>query len=906
MKTRGPYIRTAVTAAIVLLLIACSTKKNTWTTRTYHNMTARYNVLFNARNAFEEGMKNMRQSNTDDYSALLPLFIVSNHENAKGSAAQMDITIEKCRKAIKVHSIKKKPKRDGSRIREEAYRNYYNQEEFNPMISRAWLLLGQAEFHKTDFMGAVGTFTYITRHFSTEKPVVVAATLWKARSYAEMGWLHEAETAVQSINESDVPYNLTTLYASTRADLLLKQKKGIEAIPFLSVAVQNERNKFQRSRFAFVLGQLYVLNGQRKEAAEHFALAAKLAQSYQMQFNANLSALQTEPNASKAIKELQKMARSSNNKNYLDQVFMAEGTQYLHVGKEQQAIEMYQKAIDKSIRNGIEKAVAAITLGDLYYGKRMYVKAHPCYQIAEQILPETHEDYKRVRDLSETLGTLVQHYNTVQLQDSLLYLSTLSEREQRKIIDKQIANLIKAEEEAARRAADSAALQVAQNNTLSNEPFKPVMGGRGRGEWYFYNAQLKTSGAIEFKRVWGSRPLEDNWRISAKSFGSDNSNVNDSTMKSTTGINSSDTVSTDPHDPNYYMAQIPKTVSSKQAANAQIANALLAIADIFENKLKDDALAAATYREFQRRFPDDNRKSDTYYSCYRIFGRTDSTAAQDEMRQRILVEFPSSKYAVMLSQPDYAERTARMLAVQDSLYAATYHAYMHGDFITVGSHYNLMAANYPLSELMPQFTLLDALATGRSGNHTLFRSKLDSMVAHYPAHEATTMARDILALMGQGKVSSTDSNPGSLLDKRSEQQAADSIATAVQKQFSTDLKMPYSVVLLLNPESNIKINQLLYDIAAFNFTRFLVKDFDLNVRTIERQDALVISNMENREAAVWYQRMLQSEQSLAALVSGGTCRCILIADENLKLIGYARTLAEYEQFAHANRLDTEK
>ena len=204
-------------SVLVVLCCGCSTKKNTRATRSFHQFTTRYNVYFNANNSFQNGKKSLEQAQVDDYTRILPMFPISNHDNVNVASGDMDRTIEKCRKAIKNHSITRKPKRDMKNWRKPKYQEFYNQDEFVPGVCQAWITLGKAELHKGDFIGAVGTFSYVIKHYPNHPAIVTEARLWLTRAYAEMGWIYEAEQAFEKVNENSVNRKLTLLYAETKA-----------------------------------------------------------------------------------------------------------------------------------------------------------------------------------------------------------------------------------------------------------------------------------------------------------------------------------------------------------------------------------------------------------------------------------------------------------------------------------------------------------------------------------------------------------------------------------------------------------------------------------------------------------------------------------------------------------------
>ena len=892
-------LKHSVWAVLMLLLVvstSCSTKKNTWSTRAYHSTTTRFNIVFNAQTNYDKGMGELQKMQQDDYSNILPMYPISNHANGQAVESTMDIVIEKCRKAIKLHSIQKKPQKNPKKSKDPEYQQWLKQTEFNPMVKKAWLLIGQAEFHKADFIGSIGTFTYITKHFSAEPAVVAEARIWMARAYAEMNWIYEAEEVLGKINENDVTTDLNGLFAATKADLLMKQGRYKESVPFLKIALDKEKNRYQRTRFNYILGQLLLLQNDRKTAANYFKAVLKLTPSYTMEFNARMQVLQAETtNPSKAIKALEKMAKSPNNKEYLDQIYYAIGNIQLFAGKEDKAITAYQTAIKQSTRNGIEKAVVLLKLGDLYYGKKKYIDAQPCYEEASTIISNTHTDYARVTKLAETLGDLAVNYNTVVLQDSLQYLSTLSDKEQREIVDKLIAKVIADEEEAKQRAAeDAAALNAAGD--------EPAFGSAGltpvgtTGEWYFYNPALITSGRTEFQRRWGKRKLEDQWRRLNKT--AQMAEVEETeTNAANTANDSLPPKMEDTKNPAFYLAQIPRTEAQKEQSNLAIAEALLNMADIYKNRLEDSEMAEAALLDFQKRFPKSDRLLESYYALYQVYGQLQKTAAQNSVRQTIVTNYPTSKYAIILSQPDYAERMKQMYVMQDSLYAATYTAYSKNEFKQVLSNYEYMASNFPLSTLMPKFTFLRALSIGKTASATNFQEALNKLVELYPSSDVASMSKDILALMAQGQQAQKGGSHGSLLSLREQEVQSEAQEPITTKTYTADKQTPF--VLLLKPSDQSSVNQLLFDLAAYNFSKFLIKDFDLAIRTIEGEKMIVISNFENYNEVLWYDKLLTTEPALTESVMAKIASRIYISNDNLALVTLL-SLKEYNQFFKQN------
>ncbi len=881
---------------ILLIITGCSTQKNTGATRGFHEMCTKYNVGFNAQNSYVEGQKAIDKGAKDDFTQLIEMYPISYKENQTVASSQMDRAIEKCRKAIKKHSITKKPERNKKKWKEPKYQYFYNQEEFVHGVKEAWILLGKSELHKGDFLGAASTFGYIQRHYPSDLEIVCEARIWQARAYGEMDWVYEAWQVFDQIKENDVVKRLNQDYAEVKAFLLMKENNYKEAIPYLQLAAKKESNKYLSSRFNYLLGQLYLEQNQRDKATDCFKLAVRQSQTYPMEFNARLMMLQCNDEAwEKNVKKLKRMAKNYNNKDYKDQIYTVVGNIYLSHKDTTEAIEAYKLAIEESTRGGVEKAAVLVTLGDLYYSQKEYIDAHPCYQEASGILKTEHPDYKRVSKLGEALGELAVNYNTVELQDSLQHLATLSEEEQLKIVEKIIDEVIAEEEEAARLAKEAETKGFEESTRPSMSV--PTLGGVK--DWYFYNDQLKTQGAQQFKQKWGKRVLEDNWRRANKvstapamedesdlSDESDGSGMSDESDQSDLGVPAH-------HKPEYYLSQIPKDSAAIAASNVAIADALYAMAGIYDEKLNDYLMSLETYKEFQRRFAKDARELEGYYSSYRVCGKLEDKEGQEAYRQKIVTEYPESKYAAVLSQPDYLERTKEMLAMQDSLYADTYAAYSKGEFNRVFANYDNMAKNYSMSSLMPKFAFLNALSIGKTQAEEPFYQALTELVEKYPQSDVTPMCKDILALMSQGREAQQGTTHGSILEKREELAQEEMVDEELKNAtFSADKKTTHYLLLIPRNES-VNINALLYDLAAFNFTKFMIKDYDLAKRSVGGLTYISITT-ESYEETEWYERTMLAEPTLQGKITLDQVERVIISEENLKLIEQGKTWEEYK------------
>ena len=866
--------------------------------RNYQALNTRFNVYFNGMNSYTEGLKNIQKANKEDYSMVIPMYPISHHSNANSATSNMDQTIEKCRKAIKLHSIKVKPEKDYKKANLPEYKLWYNQQEFNPALNEAWLLLAKAEFHKGDFLGSVGTFSYIVRHYAADKNVESTCQLWIARAYGELGWIYEAEQVLSKINQNNLKGSNTTLFASVNADLLLKKHLYKEAIPFLELALSKETDNSQKQRFGYILAQLYHLNGDDKAAYTAYSKVIKSNPPYEMDFNARISRAQLDQgNIASIRKELKAMLANRSNKEYMDQLYYALGNTYLHHSDTAKAIENYKLSAEKSTRKGIDKAVTLITLGDIYYQKANYVLAQPCYDEAGKIITNEHDDYARVTRRGEMLSELVTQNDIVILQDSLQRLAALPESKRIDVVNKLIQKLIADEKAAAEKVQKEK--QVANFN-LEDEMSMPPIGMNPPGsvaDWYFYNVDVMRKGEAEFIKKWGNRKLEDNWRRTNKStslFAEDNA-VAKVAKDSTDTISKSSNVVMDNKKPEFYLRQIPVTPAQIAKSTAEIGDALFKMGQIYKDKIADAPKAISTFNEFIRRFPNDERVADAYFNIYLIQTREGNQTQANIYRTKLINEFPDSKYKKILSQSDYTGRLERMYREQDSVYNLTYKAYNESNFEKVFKHVAYIRQNYPLSTLMPKFLFLNALSIGKKETPDKFKVALDSLVLTYPQSDVSAMAKDILALIKQGQEAKTGTSSGSLLSRR-EEKTKQEINEIAPQQFSTEKQTKHRLLLIstLNKEN---MNKLLYNIASFNFSRFMIKDFDLLISKFDStQNVLSVTNFESYDEAVWYVNSLKSDASITKLLTDFQANKIIISEENYALLKTGLSLNDYLAF----------
>ena len=885
--------------------------------RFYHALNSRFNIYFNGKMAFDEALLSMQTGYKENYSDMILMYPISAQPKDKSEpGGPFDVAIEKSNKAIKLHSIQTKPKKKPGWRNDPKQVAWQNQEEYNPFLKKCWMLMGEAQFYNADFLQASATFSYITRHYKEDPEIVASAKLWQARCYAEMGWNYEAEDILNKLNTEGIPKKNLDQYATVYADYLIKNSQFEEAIPYMKTAIKAEKNRLQKKRMKYLLGQMYASLEMDGMAYKTFGEVIRSNPPYELEFAARIRQTEvfTGANYQKMVKKLQRMAKNQKNKDYLDQVYYALGNLYMSQEDTAQAIKSYELGVEKSTQNGLDKAMCQIKLGDIYFEKRDYIKAQPNFSGALAGIQKEYKDYDRVSKLSAVLDELVIHAEAVHLQDSLQTLAKMPEKERLAVIDKIIEQVIeeekRAQEEAEKEAflAEQAAKGTGIDRPGTEATTVTIPTATGETSFYFYNPQAVAQGKTQFQRKWGRRPLEDDWRRRKKTLTTfqDPAEMEENGDMAMAGDSSAvaagDSASIgvdDPKSREYYLQQLPMTPEDVAASNIIIEDGLFNMAMIYKDKLEDLPLAIQAFEELEKRFPDNQHLLDSYYQVYLMALRTKDTALAAEYLQKLKDKFPTSDYTLAVSDPNYEYNIRMMDVVQDSIYEETYELYLAEDTSAVRRNYRSVSEKYPLAKLLPKFMFLDALTYVQAGDPEGFKQALKALLDKYPSEDVSELAGEMLKgvlrgrQMVQGGVTGMTWNLRFGTGEDGSLSAADSA-----RVFKADKNVPYRMVMIY-PTGTIDRNQLLFSVAAYNFANFMVKQLDMTFEEAGMMSVFILSGFYNFDEMWHYYKMIYGEGGYASALDRNIA-ILPISEDNYETLMHGKTLDEYVAFFDAN------
>jgi len=712
MLTQTTYLKNLRRSSLKLLLfylgssllVACSTPKDTATSRAMQNLTARYNYIYNANvilNNYEEESYN---NYTDNYSDVLPVytdpekFSSESVLHAPANDRALDAIIKKSR-AI---------------IADKTFSNY---------IDDAYLLLGKAYYLKTNYFVAEEYFDYTAKTYTKDMNVLITAQNWKARSLMQLNNMEDAAIILDTVydNLELVKKKRSEPYA-TIAQSYIHQNRYDDAIPILEKAVKESQLHRNHIRWTYILAQLYERQKKYKEALALYTKVQKSNAGFELYFNANLNRIKVTGILNgehlNRKKELLTLLKDDKNLDYHDQIYYQIAEDYAEENNVTEAEKFYKLSIRNSTRNNYQKGLSYLRMADLNFNKHKdFLRAKAYYDSTVTVLPKNYPGYAKIVKKSQNLEYITNRYDVIAYQDTLQMLAKLPEANRMAKIKKL--------------TAVQAVPVPASTGTFRNDLFPDVQrrnnsAAAQSSSFYFSNPAALSRGLSDFQTRWGSRKLEDNWRQSIRSSSQTTSESiakieNDGYPLDKIGaekiIADKDTSG------KHYLAAIPLTPEAITASNGKIIDAYYEIANFYQQELDDQPEAIRIYQLILNRFPDNKHLGSIYYSLYLCAKKSDPANAA-KYKALVLNKFPASIYAKTILDPDYSMKQSDLEAAGIKKYNQVFELYEGKAFPAVITEVNTTIQQYPAGSINPQLSYLRAIAIGRT-------QQIDSLTAAF-------------------------------------------------------------------------------------------------------------------------------------------------------------------------------
>ncbi|HOU98882.1 MAG TPA: tetratricopeptide repeat protein [Bacteroidales bacterium] len=892
--------------SLIYLSIGCSTKKNTFVSRTYHNVTSHYNAYFNGNEAYKQGIKRINSNPGDDYSLVLNVFAILNDEAAKQATSDMERAKEKAAIVIKKHSITTKFKAKSNMSAKQ--KAFYNRSEFCEWVDDSWLLHGKANFVNHDWYAAEENFEYIIKEY-TWSNIKFEASIWLALTYIQLTKYDDAKALLDRVDgDKDFPKKYRKMLNQSYAQLYLRQHNYSEAISKLTTAIKFTKKRQEKAREFYILAQLYQFNKQFSKATEYYTAAIKYSNRYELTFNAqiNRSTCFETGNAESIRKELFKMLKDDKNIDYFDQIYYAIANLYYKENNVAEALNYYKKSIESTKNNNHQKAVSYMSVGDIYLTKKDYILAQAYFDSSLQLMDINYPEYARVKKLAANLNDLADNLIIIQTEDSLQRIAKMSEKDRNKVIDDIIQKIIEDE----KRKQEEEQKQANNMLFINQQSMNPLANQTSGGKWYFYNPSTLAMGMAEFKRKWGSRKLEDDWRRKNKAVvlvaAGEDSTQNQAQNQQQ--------ASTNPKQRDFYLKNLPLNDSLMKVSNNKMEEAYFKSGEAAMNQLNDFTLASKQFTTLIERFPKSNYKLLSYYNLYRTYNLIDKQDLALIYKNKIISEFPDSKYAQMLMNPNYLREQEEKLTQIKSLYEEAYDSYKDNDFKSVFSHFNVADSLYKDNPIYPKFKLLKAMSIAKMGKVNEYKNELSEIIEKYPGTIEKQHAEQLLASMNnfdpaylatlsQNKVQTNNNNsnktntqPNIVNVNNSTTQPTENKEETEDAFFSFNENDNCQFIILL--DKNADINRLKYNLFGYNIDYFSMFDFQiLNGIWNEKYYYIKVFPFGNyKEAVKYYKHVNKNQDAVFRGINEKHYQFFVISDPNYLKLQSSGEIERYQKF----------
>lgn len=912
------HIYILVVMVLATLVTGCiSRKKNTAQTRMYHAFSAKYNTYHNGNMAFKEGNNSQIKGHKDNHLELLPMLINSSAATNNIGQSSYDRAIEKSQKAIKNHSIKRKPLKPRGKKLSEKKKRFYEQNEYNPFLWRPWLMMAESQFRKGEFTEAASTYIYIANLYENNPKVLAKARIGLANCYTEMEWFYESEDLLARIKRDSLPSKYENDYARAKANLLIKQKRYNEALPQVKKAIKRkDATKLDKAREYYLMGQLHNMTGNKKAAFKSFGKVISKNPPYELAINARIRQAEsrTDENKKGILRKLNRMSRNSKNKEYLAQIYYAIGNIHLSDKDTTEATKAYEKGLKEGKGSGYGTGMLHLSLAKIYWGKRKFSKSKDNYEKAQQMLGNETPEKEEIAFRAKILQELVTHTDIIEKQSELLYWATLSEAQLFPIIDELVkeAKEKKKEEE---KAAKKEKREKAANDLMgaSTNADMATSDPSQASKWYFYNPSLVSKGIRTFARKWENRELKDFWRLKAGVIINNSSEeeevendsiagdsiVGDSIARSEKEdvIAKNDSVNDDPTTREYYLSQIPRTEEERAAAHAALRDALYEAGIVFKDKAGDKDLTLEHLEQVVNKYPEFEKMPETYYHLFLACSRWDEPEKAEYYKNLLFTTYPDNELALRIQQPDFFESAATRKHNEDSIYVKAYAHYRNAEYYAVEMENEIAENRYPKGNHRARFLFIDAMAKLYGGKQEEALAGLKKLVEEYGNDSISRIGKDITTGIQEGRLLRSGIST-SIWNRKSDgtiMGESDSLPT-----FKTERNEPHYFVFAF-PKDSLDEKRMLFEIARYNFSHYMVRNFTLEFQELAHITLFHVKEFLNFDEAFVYRKRLYGNSEMSRLLQG--INAYIISKTNLELLLQHYSFADYDKFYQENLLN---
>ena len=763
MKTN--ILRGFSVVVLLLILIACSTKRNSWVSRNSHALSTKDNILYNGGIALNKGVNDLKGQYKDNFWELLPIermqVTTEKKDLPPGQTAPVNPNFDraetKATKAIQKHSMN------------------IGGSEKNPQMDEAYLMLGKARYYDQRFVPALDAFNYVL-YKSPASNKIYEAKIWREKTNMRLDndalAVNNLRTLLHEIKFKDQIFaDANAALAQAFLNLDLKDS----AVAKVKLARDFTKLNEEKARYRFILGQLYEQQGykdsafaayqsvidMKRKAAKPYVIHAHMHQASQFDFEKG--------DTIAFLKKFNYLLKDRENRPYLDALNHQVALFYDKQKNYPRAIKYYKKSL--KLKTGDTYLIASNyrNLADIYFYKAKYVVAGKYYDSTMVQLNNRSREFKTIKKKRDNLIDVIKYEGIATRDDSIIRMYSMSETERVSFFNAYIAKLKAAEEKAkalrdakiakgegndndeAKKKEASMNGDDAKNNVSSKSEAQKLAPEKTTTQapisstpsnFYFYNAKTIAFGKSEFKKIWGDRVLKKNWRVSSQKPEDPLQGDDEIVAENNTEGNPGKTEKTHEMTADYYIKQLPQTQKEKDSIGKERNFAYFQLGTIYKEKFKEYQLAANKLETLLQNHPEERLVLPSMYNLYKIYEIIDKDKAL-AMKDKIISQYPDSRYAQILGKGDLNNSAGS--DTPEAAYEKLFRQYEKGDYKPLLLSTTAAIDQYNGDEIVPKIELLRARTIGKIKGVEEYKKALNFMALNYPNSDEGKQAEELLA-----------------------------------------------------------------------------------------------------------------------------------------------------------------
>lgn len=719
---------------VVLLLTACSTRKNKFLNRNWHAMNTYYNTIYNGNLAIEKGIRDVEREYPENYWDILPVermqerteepdLFDSELNTSEAKNPDFKRAEDKATKAIQKHAM------------------FIGGEEHNFEMDETFILLGKARYYSHRYVQAKDAFMYVLNHYP-ESSTIVEAKIWLEKTNMRMKYY---ELALQNLLKIQAEYpNLKhqeqTHLNSILAEAHILNNNFSKAIQPLNKAISYAKNDTLKGRLLYIKAQLFQELNQpdsvnytyqkvielNRKSPRTYMIHAKLEQIKNINRDTAQYAF---------MQSLYKpLIEDRENRPFLDFIYFDFAEFHNNLDSIDLAIEYYNKSLDRKPQDKYLYSRDYLRLAEIYFDKKNYKTAGAYYDSTLTHLDKSKREFRQISKKRKNLDDVIKYEALADEKDSIIRLIKMDKAERITFFEEYIDKLKdEAQSVFAQKTASQRAIgrSNAQFNTASNQNVTNPSSNNSNVNFYFYDQNQVNKGILAFQQKWGNIALGDDWKYNSRSAPTANANNNQKPDE--------DPFADDPkYQTKTYLARIPKDDIVIDSIWIERNFAYYQLGVIYKEKFKEYESAKYRFENLLDNKPEQRLVLPSIYNLYLISKEVNDKRGKEYWKNKILNEYPESEYATLLLNPQQFKNSENN---PQNIYKRLYEAYENQQYQEVVQQTSRYAKQFTGRPIAPKFDLLNAYAIAKIKGVEAYKKALNHVALTYPQSEEGKFAQ---------------------------------------------------------------------------------------------------------------------------------------------------------------------